>query len=431
MGVNFSLEKRTNKEGEAPIRVSITIAGVRVLTSTGYSINPEKWDDGREVVGEGKGKGKIVRRQWVATGEEKKKDCKIIIKHLNSIVAEFDEFESICQRDKLTVTPELINQYVNTKPGKKKEAAPVEAKTFLDVFDTFIKESGSDNNWSIATHKKLAVVRNHLAEFSEELSFDKFTDKGMAAYLTFLREKKRMRNSTVTKQLAILKWFLRWATVNGHNTNTAFQSFKPKLKNSEKRVIFLTWDELMTVYNFDIPKSKEYLTRVRDVFCFCCFTSLRYSDVHNLKRSDIKGNALHITTVKTSDSLIIELNKYSKAILAKYEGLPFEQNRALPVISNQKMNDYLKELGEMCEINEPQTVTYYVGNKRVDEVYPKYELLGTHTGRRTFICNALALGIPAQVVMKWTGHSDYKAMQPYIAVAESVKVEAMNKFNNM
>ena len=71
------------------------------------------------------------------------------------------------------------------------------------------------------------------------------------------------------------------------------------------------------------------------------------------------------------------------------------------------MNDYLKELGELAEINDPVRETYYKGNERIDTVTPKYALLGTHAGRRTFICNALALGIPAQVVMKWTGHSDY------------------------
>ena len=117
----------------------------------------------------------------------------------------------------------------------------------------------------------------------------------------------------------------------------------------------------------------------------------------------------------------------------------------LPVISNQKMNDYLKELGELAEINEPVRETYYKGNERIDEVTPKYALLSTHAGRRTFnaflkivndarrtfICNALALGIPAQVVMKWTGHSDYKAMKPYIDIADDIKANAMNKFNQL
>ena len=120
-----------------------------------------------------------------------------------------------------------------------------------------------------------------------------------------------------------------------------------------------------------------------------------------------------------------------KAILEKYKDIHFENHMALPVISNQKMNDYLKELGELAEINEPIRETYYKGNERIDEVTPKYALLSTHAGRRTFICNALALGIPAQVVMKWTGHSDYKAMKPYIDIADDIKANAMNKFNQL
>ena len=136
---------------------------------------------------------------------------------------------------------------------------------------------------------------------------------------------------------------------------------------------------------------------------FCCFTGLRYSDVHNLKKSDIRDGYIEITTVKTAERLIIELNNHSKAILDKYKDVEFEGHKALPVISNQKMNDYLKELGELAEINEPVSETYYKGSRRIDTITPKYALLGTHAGRRTFICNALALGIPAQVVMGWGG----------------------------
>lgn len=183
--------------------------------------------------------------------------------------------------------------------------------------------------------------------------------------------------------------------------------------------------------DYKIPQTKQYLERVRDVFLFCCFSGLRYSDVYNLKRSDIKPDHIEVTTVKTADSLIIELNNHSKAILEKYKSVHFEDHKALPVISNQKMNDYLKELGELAEINDPVRETYYKGNERIDTVTPKYALLGTHAGRRTFICNALALGIPAQVVMKWTGHSDYKAMKPYIDVADDIKANAMNKFNQL
>ena len=135
-----------------------------------------------------------------------------------------------------------------------------------------------------------------------------------------------------------------------------------------------------------------------------------------------------VTTVKTADGLSIELNKFSKAILEKYKDIHFENHMALPVISNQKMNDYLKELGELAEINVKSS---YKGNERIDKVTPKYALLSTHAGRRTFICNVLVLGIPAQVVMQWTGHSDYKAMKPYIDIADDIKANAMNRFNQL
>lgn len=240
-----------------------------------------------------------------------------------------------------------------------------------------------------------------------------------------------MRNSTIGKQMGFLRWFLRWSSKKGYNKNIVFETFKPKLKNTQKKVIFLTWDELTQLREYQIPSAKQYLERVRDVFLFCCFTGLRYSDVYNLRRSDIKADHIEITTVKTADSLTIELNKHSNAILEKYKDVHFENAKSLPVISNQKMNDYLKELAELAGIDEPIRETYYKGNERIDEVTPKYALLGTHAGRRTFICNALSLGIPAQVVMKWTGHSDYKAMKPYIDIADDIKANAMSKFNQL
>ena len=213
--------------------------------------------------------------------------------------------------------------------------------------------------------------------------------------------------------------------------NNAYDSYKPKLKSTQKKIIFLTWDELNRLREFEIPAAKQALDRVRDVFLFQCFTGLRYSDVFNLRKSDIKGDHIEVTTVKTSDSLIIELNNHSKAILDKYKDVAFEDDKVLPVITNQKMNDYLKELAVLAGIDEPIRQTYYKGNERIDEVTPKYALLGTHAGRRTFICNALALGIPPQVVMKWTGHSDYKAMKPYIDIADDIKANAMSKFNQL
>ena len=169
------------------------------------------------------------------------------------------------------------------------------------------------------------------------------------------------------------------------------------------------------------------LAKTRDLFCFCAFKSLRYSDMAELRRSNIDGNIIHITTQKTHDSLDIDLNPMAKAILDKYKDADFPDDLALPVISNQKMNAYLKTLCELCGINSPVTETCIRNNKRETVVYPKWAKMGTHAGRRTFICYALSQGIPPEVVMKWTGHSDYKSMKPYIDVAMSTKSDAMAK----
>ena len=158
--------------------------------------------------------------------------------------------------------------------------------------------------------------------------------------------------------------------------------------------------------------------------------SLRYSDVANLKRCDVHDDYIEITTIKTCDSLRIDLNKHSKAILDKYKMFEFPNGKALPVISNQRSNEYIHLLCKEAKIDEQVRQTYYKGNDRIDVVRPKYELVGSHTGRRTFICNALAMGIPPQVIMKWTGHSDYKAMKPYIDVCDEIKAEQMKKFND-
>lgn len=300
---------------------------------------------------------------------------------------------------------------------------------FNNAYNTFTQEMGFQNSWTTATFQKFATLKNHLDDYCQDLTFDELNEDGLANFVAHLRDGANLRNSTIKKNLAFLKWFLRWSLSKGYTSIRDFETFSPKLKDTEKKVIYLEWDELMAVYNFHFPANKQYLEKVRDVFCFCCFTSLRYSDAANLKRHNIFDDHIEITTIKTGDPLHIELNDYSREILDKYKDVRFEGNKALPVISNQKMNLYIKEMGYVCGIDSPVNITYYRGSQRIDEVYPKYELLGTHCGRRTFICNALMLGISPEVVMKWTGHSDYKSMKPYIDIADSAKAKAMDLFN--
>lgn len=422
----FTLESR-KKDGvliteNVPIRMRVNFASKRIEFTTGYRIDAAKWD---------------ADKQRVKNGCSNK--LKQSASEINASLLEYyTEIQSIFKRfevEDVMPTPEQIKEAFNAlhkpvseEPKPKKEALPCD---FFQVFDDFVEDCGRQNNWTDSTFEKFAAVKNHLTNFREGLTFEFFDERGLNDYVGYLRDVKEMRNTTIGKQLSFLKWFLRWAYKKGVHQNNAYDSYKPKFKSTQKKIIFLTWNELNRLREFKIPSNKQTLERVRDVFLFQCFTGLRYSDVFNLRRSDIKGDHIEVTTVKTSDSLIIELNNHSKAILDKYKDVAFENDKVLPVITNQKMNDYLKELAEMAGIDEPVRQTYYKGNERIDDVTPKYALLGTHAGRRTFICNALALGIPPQVVMKWTGHSDYKAMKPYIDIADDIKANAMSKFNQL
>lgn len=437
--VNFYLENRTNKKQEAVIRVSIAIRGTRLVTSTGYNIKPADWNAERHEV-------KPRKENW------KKQTTYDINTALGNIKRHFDTYE----KDHGEVTEEELRKEFKTFMGRveiKEEASATtenpKEPTFFERFDQFIKEESINNMWVPSTKRALNVIKGHIEAWNPETSFDMLTESVLSQYINYHRTDLDQREVTVEKQWRYVKWFLDWATRKGYNTNTAYQRFKPKFKTTDKTIVFLDWDELMRLYKFKVPKTGkkvklttydgiEYektvglssaLDRVRDMFCFCCFTSLRYSDMRNLKRSDIVDGVINLTTVKTHDKIAIELNDYSKAILDKYEGMVFPGGTALPVISNQKMNDYLKELAELAGLNAPVTQIYYKNGERIEETKPKYSVIGTHAGRRTFICNALSMGIPADIVMKWTGHSDYSAMKPYIDIAQSEKSKAMAKFN--
>ena len=424
----FALESR-KKDGvpiveNVPIRMRVNFASQRIEFTTGYRIDVAKWD---------------VDKQRVKNGYTNK--LKQSASEINvALLGYYTELQEIFKRfevAEIVPSPAEVKEAFNNRYGQNEKIELASADTsnvpsnFYEAFDDFVRVCGRQNDWTHSTFEKFAAVKNHLKNFRSELSFDFFDEEGLTEYVQYLREVREMRNSTIGKQLSFLKWFLRWSFKQGMHSNNAYDTFKPKLKDTQKKIIFLTWKELNRLREFKIPPTKQALERVRDVFLFQCFTGLRYSDVFNLRRSDIKGDHIEVMTVKTSDSLIIELNDHSRAIIEKYKDVEFENDKALPVITNQKMNDYLKELAELAEINEPVRQTYYKGNERIDEVTPKYALLGTHAGRRTFICNALALGIPPQVVMKWTGHSDYKAMKPYIDIADDIKANAMSKFNQL
>lgn len=427
----FWLEKRKKNgivvEENMPISMRLTFNSTRINFSTGFRIDASKWDEQKQRVKNG------CTNKAMQSAAEINTVLNQYEAELHSIFKKFETLDTMPTKDQVK---EAFNRMHLSESAKEEGAAQLEQEEKKakrprpsDVMREFISENETINQWTWGTIEKFNAIENHFKDFNARLSLDEYDKAHLAKFVQFLIDKKDMRNSTVKKQLGYLKWFFRWCQEKGYCNCGDYQSFDPKLKTTPKKVIFLDEHELEQLETYEIPENKKYLERVRDVFLFCCYSSLRYSDVYNLKRSDIQNNKMLITTIKTHDDLAIELNKTTTALLKKYADCDFPDNKALPVITNQKMNDYLKELCELAGIDTPISEVFYKGGVRHEITTPKYALMSTHAGRRTFICKALSMNIPPEVVMKWTGHCDYKAMKPYIAVADKVKADAMKLFD--
>lgn len=406
------------------MRCVVTWHSQRLRLSVNHKVNPDYWEAtlqrcrAKSTHGKNKTPASVINRDI--------DDLEVLI---NGIFLLFEE------KDKVPTKEEFMEEYNRlTTPDVEEKEDDCRDTSIFPLFDQYIDENVKNGRWSESARKKNNTIRRHLYNMSPTLTFEQLEETGMSDFIAHLssipdKEKREgLSNPTIKKDIGFIKAFIRWAQEKGYVGISKFVLQKVRLKMVKKVVIFLTWEELMKVYNHDFG-NLNYLSQVRDVFCFCCFTSLRYSDVHNLRRSNFNGTSFTFTTIKTHDTLTIELNKYSKAILDKYAHIQFPDDKVLPVISNQKMNDYLKIMGKKCGINAPVTVTIYKGSRRIDETHPKWELLSSHAARRTFVCNALMLGIPASIVMKWTGHSDYRAMKPYIEIIDDVAKKAMGVFD--
>lgn len=411
----FLVDKEKGKQdGRLRMRVKWNRSQCIVSILLGFRVNPDKWS--REA----------QRCTANTTHGKDHTPASVINREIQAYENAATEVFTAYEREETMPTADDFRAALRKALSRD---TPATARTEIGLYiERFIAECSSLNNWTHGTVQKFETLRHHLEAFRQPATYRMFTEAGLLAFVEFLRDSRKMRNTTIRKQVALLKWFLKWSVRKGYTHDQTFERFNPHLKSAKKTVVYLTWEELMCVYSHPIPPEKRYLERVRDVFCLCCFTSLRYSDVARLRPDDIYDGAIHMVSHKTADTLTIELNGYSRAIIDRYRGGDYG-GLAMPVISNQKMNDYLKELGALCGLDTPVTVTYYRGSERIDETRPKWALIGTHTARRTFICNALALGISPLVVMKWTGHESYATIKPYIEVADRTKAEAMRLFD--
>lgn len=394
---------------------------IRLRAKSGIFIKPVYWD-------EKNGKIKSVSRL------AKKEEQRIVAQTMKKL-------DNLCAHinTKFTETPsEKVDKEWLEKTIEEFLYPTQKPKSDLGLFealDLFIEQEGQytksiAKHWSRTTLIKFKTLKSHLLSFDDELTFDDLDRDKLSEFISFEQDELELLDSTVKKHLVYLKWFLHWAVNMNFTHKTDFEKFTTGIPNQKTKVIYLTEKELEDVIAHDYSNNPA-MDRVRDVYVFCCFTGLRYSDVYNLNWSNISDDyTITFTTQKTKDELYIPITSQKpRDLIDKYRHCHFRGNKVLPVISNQKMNDALKIMAKDCGITSPVEIIHYKKGERITERIPKYELITTHTARKTFVCTAIRLEINPAVIMEITGHKSYATMRPYIDAEDKVKKNAMKKFD--
>lgn len=420
---------KTLKNGMVPIEVIYSVSNQRKYVNSGQKIYPKYWNPTTQKciylpVKEAK---KIHPSHQLSTEQE----IDVIANQLDAICSKIRCVEQDFISRKVPFSSQIIiNQFKSDETSLKKKEEPNNY-----VFE-FINQYIADNSatrvkGSLSVYKSLAVHLRFYQEYTgKRVTFNSIDYSFFQSFQNFLlgrtiklnngESKGLLNNTTIAKILSTLKTFLAYARRRGIKTKDDYRDFRISRQTLE--VIALTQYELDKLLSFDLSNNRR-LGHIRDVFCFSCFTGLRYSDLKQLRWEHIKSDEIVLTITKTKSRLIIPLSKYSNSILDKYRG----SVRPLPVISSQNMNYALKDLGELVGINEPMEIVRYRGPNRIVKVSPKYKLLTIHTGRKTFATLSLERGMSAEETMSITGHSDYKSFRRYVRITEERKKLVMNK----
>jgi len=235
------------------------------------------------------------------------------------------------------------------------------------------------------------------------------------AFTDFLR-KQNLATNTIGKKIQTLKIFLNAATDQGFNKYLQYKSPRFRSITEESQSIYLNQEELNKIYHLDLNNDQR-LERVRDLFIVGCWTGVRFSDIVQITPDSIENDIIYIKQSKTGGKVAIPVHEYVRAILSKYNG-------TLPTpISNQRFNDYLKEVAEKAGINDAVHKSITKGGITRSKSYKKWELVTTHTGRRSFATNNYLMGVPTLTIMAITGHKTESSFLKYIKVTPTEHAE--------
>jgi len=414
--VKFNLDKPSSKE-KTLVLLKFSYLKRQFRYTTGKKIYPKFWNFKDQ-----KAKGSKDFPEYV--------EFNAILKRL---AGQADKvFDRFMLNDKIPSKQEF-KEALDIETGRKERR---EARTLFSFIEEFIAIREKLPTFQKNTIKTYKSHYENLKDYAKTkritLDFNDITLEFYDNFLLFLYNEKEFAIGTAGNIIKTLKTVLNDATEKGINKNLAFRNKKFKKPTFEPENIYLNEKELAEIYNYNLSNNPR-LDKVRDLFIIGCFTGLRISDFTLIKPANIKriydenGNGYEVIkkmTKKTTTPVTIPIHPYVKEILNKY-------NNLLPApISDQKMNDYIKELMKLVGINEKITLKKSRAGKIESITSEKWEEVASHTARRSFANNAYKNGIPSLSIMAITGHKSEKAFRRYIIVRaeEHAIIMAKNRF---
>jgi len=254
-------------------------------------------------------------------------------------------------------------------------------------------------------------------ETRKKIDFNAIDIEFYSDFVHFLETDLLLAKNSIAKYIRTVRTVMNEAKENGYHNNNKFKSRKFAAPTELTTAVYLNEKELNELYCLDLSNNPR-LEKVRDLFIIGCFTGLRFSDLQqvttkNMQPDPKNPNDLYLTIkqIKTKKDVTIPILTVLKEILVKYD------NTLPKPISNQKTNLFLKEICQMLPVlNENTEIEFTKAGAKVYENYRKYELISTHTARRSFATNAYLAGQQTLNIMAITGHSTEKSFNRYIRV---------------
>ena len=353
----------------------------RMKLSTGEKIHPRDWN-------------KKSKRPRVSAPSSA-----ALTAYLDRLAAKVKEIHLELRVDLTPITPTLLKNAIERDlgTGGKKE-------TFMLFIARFIQESGHRKKGSLEVYKS---VEKLLLGYTGQKDFNDINPKWFEKYQAYM-EREEYSANYIGKNVAIIRELITIAKKQGLTKNVDYRDSDYKKPHEEVQTIYLTVSELERIYQ--IPLS-EALNAVRNRFLIGAFTALRFSDSAKITQDSIRDGLIFDKSVKTGSNVVIPIARIVRDIMAEYpDGMP-------PSISNQKTNEGIKIIGKDAGINSSIIIRKTQGGKIVTTTYFKYQMITTHTARRSAATNMFLAGIPAISIMKITGHKTESSFMKYIRMS--------------